>query len=555
MRWLPTALFSCALLPAYVTAQNVRGVVREADSRTPVRGAFVTLRDPDGRTRVGVLTDAEGRYVMRAPSLGSYQLRAERIGYDSTATPTFELAFGQTETVDLALKVAPLRLSEVAIRGGSKCQTRPQSAAETARVWEEARKALTVAAWVGSDTTAHYRVRQFVRALNSGGKPTGEDTIVFGVLHGKAAFAALSADSLVEKGFVRPAGDAALFYGPDAYVLTANAFLSQHCFKLERKKDRPGLIGLSFEPLRGRGLTDIEGTLWLDEQSGALRFIEYGFTGLSGNFDRRVSGGRTDFEQLQNGAWIVRYWELRMPDVRTLRRRPVLVGGRSVGAEVLDTELPDGSTFVFVPSYPVRGIAYDSVSARPLENATVFLEGTPFKSASNERGEFTIERVPAGPYTLRVAHPRLDSIPGEPPNAQVVVKQSAVQRSLVTPSARTLLSKLCSKSDLSRAQKHSGVPMEDLGVLQVHIVTGDDANPVRGLEVLALYGAAASDSLAAANAPRQRTDVNGTATLCGIPKNIAYVLALKQNETMIETKRATFPRDGVLQLTLKLSEK
>src|SRR5262249_21306643 len=151
---------------------------------------------------------------------------------------------------------------------------------------------------------------QFIRALTTGGKPTGADTIVFGEFQGKAAFSAVSADSLVEKGFVRTTGDDAVFYGPDAYVLTAPAFLSQHCFRLERRKDRPNLLGLGFEPVRGRRLPDIEGALWLDEQTGALRFIEYGFTNLTDRFDRQIAGGRTDFEQLANGAWIVRAWEL-----------------------------------------------------------------------------------------------------------------------------------------------------------------------------------------------------------------------------------------------------
>ena len=48
------------------------------------------------------------------------------------------------------------------------------------------------------------------------------------------------------------------------------------------KGDVSGMIGLAFEPVRGRDKPDIAGTLWLDRKTAELRDLEYALPRLPG---------------------------------------------------------------------------------------------------------------------------------------------------------------------------------------------------------------------------------------------------------------------------------
>jgi hypothetical protein len=56
------------------------------------------------------------------------------------------------------------------------------------------------------------------------------------------------------------------------------------------------------------------------------------------------------------------------------------------------------------------GAVFDSVHNVPLVGATVFVLGTPRIGATNERGLFVIDSVPAGMHKVHVAHELLDSL-------------------------------------------------------------------------------------------------------------------------------------------------
>ena len=46
-----------------------------------------------------------------------------------------------------------------------------------------------------------------------------------------------------------------IYWAPDAAVLLSDEFLDTHCFHVTRNERRaPGLIGLAFQPVRGRNL-------------------------------------------------------------------------------------------------------------------------------------------------------------------------------------------------------------------------------------------------------------------------------------------------------------
>ena len=53
-------------------------------------------------------------------------------------------------------------------------------------------------------------------------------------------------------GFSRPNGTDVYLLGPDATILTSQEFLDTHCFGVVADSRNPGMIGLSFAPLRRR---------------------------------------------------------------------------------------------------------------------------------------------------------------------------------------------------------------------------------------------------------------------------------------------------------------
>lgn len=163
-------------------------------------------------------------------------------------------------------------------------------------------------------------------------------------------------------------------------MLLSDGFLETHCFRLVRDDDDGRRrVGLKFSPLPSRSLPDIEGVIWLDAATFGPLHVEYTFTHHLRAFDvpEERFGGRTEFERLDNGAWVTSRWLLRMPDfVETTRNRPSFAqprtpvgsGNRLVAARdagLIVNEQGGDLVFVRVPTGErgrgeVRGVVWDS---------------------------------------------------------------------------------------------------------------------------------------------------------------------------------------------------
>ena len=100
-------------LPGLLAAQNrdgtIRGRVTEVGTGSPLTAAQVTVAG----TRLGGLTDADGRYVIRGVAAGGTALvRVVRLGYQPL-TKTVQMAAGAEATVDFALEAAVKTLDAV----------------------------------------------------------------------------------------------------------------------------------------------------------------------------------------------------------------------------------------------------------------------------------------------------------------------------------------------------------------------------------------------------------------------------------------------------------
>ncbi len=340
-RWKVVLLAWMVLGAAPLRAQAVAGTLVSVPAGAPVSGALVTLLDGGGVAVDTAQSDAEGRFALKAPGAGGFQVRAERVGYATSVSPTFSLTAGEVREVRLETAPAVAMLDELRVTAPDRqCVIDPRGGIRTAALWEEARKSLALAEWARKRNTFLYTLRKFEREVDPERGEVRRDTAVTEVSNTVTPYVSLPAEELARGGYVRLEEEGTVYYSPDAAVLLSDAFLDGHCFRV-RLGDAGEVVGLAFEPVRGRKLPDVRGVIWLDARTAELRSLEYSYTGLRQDLSiEREWGGRLHFERLPDGPVIVRRWDIFMPVVggtvigaRRVRARVVAI--REEGAEVL----------------------------------------------------------------------------------------------------------------------------------------------------------------------------------------------------------------------------
>lgn len=112
------ALLLAALAPLGTTAAaqgtgRITGVVTDSASGRPVPDVQVFVVG----TRVGAMTDIEGRYTIAGAPVGNRSLEARRIGYRPASSPAVTVTAGGTVTVDLKVVAIALSLQAVVTTG------------------------------------------------------------------------------------------------------------------------------------------------------------------------------------------------------------------------------------------------------------------------------------------------------------------------------------------------------------------------------------------------------------------------------------------------------
>lgn len=418
MRFLASIVFLLPILPHALGAQTVTGRVVDRDGGAPLDGAVVVLQDSAHRQVRAVLSREDGRFIVDVPRAGRYRLLAERIGYAATVDDWFDVARRDSVDRTIALAVEPISLESIEVQADRRCTGDPRAAA-TARVWDEARKALMANQLTQGEAVLRYGVLEFRRTLDPGTHQVLEQrlTPIARVVHG-SPYLSLDPDSLAAAGYVQPAPRRQLdYYAPDATVLLSSSFLDTHCFRLQRAPpDEPGLIGLAFQPREGRTLPDIDGVFWLDRRTAELRRLDFRYVGfhLPSNIAADDVGGRVVFRRLATGDWIVSRWRLMAPvGYRRPRRagRPTrLIALNESGARVTRVEYDDRP--IWQPGLPaLSGIVHDD-DGHPIADATVTIMGDTGSIAgaaieTGPDGRFRFDGQPPGTYAVRVGHPAL----------------------------------------------------------------------------------------------------------------------------------------------------
>ena len=317
--FLRAAFVACAA--GSVRAQGLRGAVFQPDSATPAAGIVVVAADDRGDVVSRTLSQENGDFNMRVPGAGRYTLRLLRVGYRPTIALTLDVPADGLQGLRAVLNAEPVVLSAVTVRSENVCGSTVDAGRVVAQLWEEARTALTATELSVGASAIDVEWQAFQFLMDRDGARAREQSVLSRRGATERPFVSVSADSLVQQGYVVQSRSDILYRAPDAAVLLSDQFAATHCFQVEPvTPGRSHWVGVAFRPTPSRArVRDITGTLWLDRATAELRLLEFRYTNLPPESDLPVIGGFVEFARLATGQWVVARWAIRTPHMARQR--------------------------------------------------------------------------------------------------------------------------------------------------------------------------------------------------------------------------------------------
>lgn len=401
-------LLSLALTGGELRAQSAAVVVREGAGGPPVVGAIVRLLAGDSVIAQGLTTEA-GRLTLRASRAGPFTLRVSRIGYATSPPFPIDLAAGETRTVELAVLWERVQLPELTVQGRMSCGRTDAERALAATLWEQVHQALT-ATRLSERAGLALRSRKVVRRLTRGGV-IREEQFTQPRVSGGRPFVTLPAAALAERGYVVTDGDSVAYHAPDADLLLSDPFVASHCFGVTAAPAGDTLhVGLSFEPTRMREVADIRGALWVDRRTIELRRLEFQYVARGNQAQVKTAGGQVVFDRLPGGAWYIKSWFIRMPEIeRTVNAgtfQDAVIGYREHGGNAEPLGPQAGAV---APAY-LNGRVWDSLAAQGLPGVMVIVEGSADTAVTDSLGGFEMSLPVSGARQATFRHPLLAAL-------------------------------------------------------------------------------------------------------------------------------------------------
>ena len=496
--FLSSALFGAGATAFQASGQVVRGRLLDSDGATGIGGAMISLVDDREAQEARSLTRPSGLYQLAATLPGRYRIRADRIGYATTFSDYFDLSVADTLMVNIVARVEAVSLAGIEAEAESRCRVRPQDGLAVTRVWDEARKALEAADWTQERGYYQYEMQRVNRHMDRDNRRVISEERTYDRGYRQTPYVSRPAEELMEEGFARLRPNESVYWAPDAAVLLSDPFLDTHCFRLHRDERRaPGLLGLAFQPVPGRRLPDISGTLWLSPGTSQLKWLDFNYENLDlpDALHSAAIGGRVEFQALPNGTWIVDSWRIRMPRVRvatnplTSRVESILEGLSVQGGDVLRVHGNEGTVMEAEEGGRIAGVVFDTLRAG-LRDARVFVEGTGVEVLTDRNGRFELTRLEPGIYTVNYSHPYLERYSFVPEPFEVEVHegaQSVSQINFAAPTISRVLGNLC--RDEERPDETANIPgggaMRNDGILVGQVIDPAGA-PLPGVIVRVL---------------------------------------------------------------------
>jgi hypothetical protein len=526
MKFLSVALITL-LAAASASAQEVRGTVVGGATREPLRGAMVVLLNARDSAVVTALSASSGAFRLRAPAAGRYRLRIEHIGFENSFSEPFDVSDGGVTQVDVEAATKAVELVGLVVTGARRnCEARP-SQGVAAVVWEEARKALSAAAWTAGRDVYRILWTKYEREIASGGRRITREERHVSEAPTLQPFVSPNLATLMRQGFVHAEGGDNVFSAPDANVLLSDEFLDTHCFSVERRVDEGvAMLGLRFDPLRDREVPEVSGVMWLEESNARLRRVEFDYQNLGRRIDTRDAFGELTFRNLPNGTWLIEEWRIRIPVLvegsRVNRATPeyrVLRYNESGGLvhRVTTTEgevIAEGTA-----GRMISGLVVDSAGA-PAPGVQVFVEGVPLVATSDAAGAFQIPGLGEGEWRVTASSPVLERLghPGITTDVDIG-RSDARDVKIQMPSVTAAATRICAASD-DRAHFWEGSSHEATrSILAVRVVDRNGIPAARAnLSIRWAQYSGGGGLLSLANEVRvSRVDDQGVFLLCNVP--------------------------------------
>lgn len=488
---------------ATMPAQQLRGVVRDSATRTPLSGVVITLLDAGGGTLARAISNERGAYVI-GPTTRARAVGAIRIGFRPRNVP-----YSDGATLDLTMTPIPPLLEPVTVRAATHCPARTDRLPALSLL-QQARAGLLATVTARQTNKASLVRLRFIREYDNSGKWIVDQRVTidssgglgtsFGAVRTGAAFVA---DGFVER---RTRDGVPIHYGPDAETLLDDDFSAGYCFQLAEHDDaRRNEVGLVFKPAsRRNGRVDIDGTLWIDTVAKALHDIQFAYVGDEHPTGAPQTGGRIEFRTMANGIVIIDRWALRLsaahPDTAASGAVRTIYNLQELGGEVASATWNDGTAWE-ASLGKLRALALDYQAAMT-RGVVLRLKNTDYIASPSARGIAEIPYLLPGPYIAMVSDSATQRLGILLPTSVSfeAERDSVTQHSLVIPQAEGLVLGRCL----------SGYPKEGEPERMVIRVVDASGNPAVGAVVDITLGSdppnSATESI--------DTDDSGTALSC-----------------------------------------
>lgn len=515
-----------ALLPRAAAAQELRGSVVHPDSTTPAAGVLIELVGGDGVVQARTMSSSAGRFVVRAPAPGTYRVQALRIGYRPTLVEGVQLAAGGADSVHITLGSEMATLSVTRVSARNPCRLVAGAGENVVAVWEEARKALALAAVTAAQRRHKVTAVTYNREVDrASGLVVSEETTVAETEEPRA-FRSMRADALLTEGFVVQQGGELAFFGPDADLLLSERFAATHCLRLTPV---PGgdtsAIAIAFEPAERRDVIGIRGALTLSRTNMELQRLDFSYVGLPE--EAQMAGGELEFQGVPGGGWLVRRWSLRMPVLDVEQDAPARRGrapspsrGASVrvralmvtGGEVV-AATQDGVEAWRTPLRTLDGRVVAAEGGGAVAGARVSLRGTSHQAVTDAAGAFVLHDVLPARYQVEVTTAVLDSLGGVSPGGIVDLGAGDVTGHVATlVSLETAYRERCR---VARDDRRGAL-------LRVTVRDVSSGAGVAGASVSLRWGGEMVDGRVLGRQQERvmTTEPDGTITYCGAPRGV-----------------------------------